>query len=299
MSQIRLPLPSFQYRFDLLLDFVKRIAYPARMIAVDDLLWRYTAGKPLAYEQADNSIVISGDSLDRGGEAELRKASAHILGLDRDLSAFYDFARRDAPLWSVVEPLVGLPLFRTETAFEALITLIIEQHISWKTALRSQRTLMQQFGKGGGPECQKVYDFPAPASVAGASVQQLRALKITNRRSALIIDIARRVTDGELELERSGSLDLAAVYEQLMSIKGIGSWTAGNVIGRAFGRFPQVSQNDVALQAAVNHYFCADDEAKGAAQVSDTLGRYGEFAGLAGHFVLLRWVFDRYPPVSS
>ena len=43
---------------------------------------------------------------------------------------------------------VGLPIFCTETIFEALITLIIEQHITWKNALRYQRTLMQNCSIG-------------------------------------------------------------------------------------------------------------------------------------------------------
>ena len=36
--------------------------------------------------------------------------------------------------------------FCSETVFEALITLIIEQHISWKSAMRSQRELLRLAG---------------------------------------------------------------------------------------------------------------------------------------------------------
>lgn len=43
MSEIRLPLPDYAYNFDLLLEIVKRIAYPARMLAQGDVLWRSTA----------------------------------------------------------------------------------------------------------------------------------------------------------------------------------------------------------------------------------------------------------------
>ena len=32
MTEIRLPLPPYAYRFDLLLEFIKRIAYPARLV---------------------------------------------------------------------------------------------------------------------------------------------------------------------------------------------------------------------------------------------------------------------------
>ena len=86
---------------------------------------------------------------------------------------------------------------------------------------------------------------------------------------------------------------------QLLEIKGVGPWTASNVVGRACGSYPFVSHNDVALQAAVQRYFHAGQGEKGAAQLRDTLEPYGEFAGIAGHFVLLRWVIDNYPPVAA
>ncbi len=43
MSEIRLPLTGCAYNFDLLLEVVRRIAYPARMLAQGDVLWRSTA----------------------------------------------------------------------------------------------------------------------------------------------------------------------------------------------------------------------------------------------------------------
>ena len=88
-------------------------------------------------------------------------------------------------------------------------------------------------------------------------------------------------------------------YARLLELDGVGPWTAANVIGRAFGRYPFVSANDVALQSAVRRYFFAGEGDKGAGQVRDVLQRFGEHAGMAGHFVLLRWVMDNYAPSSS
>ena len=169
MREIRLPLPPFAYRFNLLLEFVKRIAHPARLVVQGDTLWRYTGGELIAYRQEGDAIVLRGDGLSQANEARIKRISRHCLGLGRDLSAFYEFAARDPALWRVVAPLVGLPIFCSETVFEALITLIIEQHISWKNALRYQRTLMRLFDSGASLGRAEVYRFPSPRQLARAS----------------------------------------------------------------------------------------------------------------------------------
>lgn len=299
MREFRLPLPSYAYRFDLLFEFARRIAFPARLVVRGDKLWRFTAGQLLCYRESADAIIVRGDSLPAECLRRLEQSSRRFLGLGRDLTDFYGLAKRDADLWPVVEPLVGLPIFCSESVFEALVTLIIEQHIAWKSALRSQRELLRLAGCSLGAGQPPVYDFPSPARLARASQAELKPLKITNKRIDLIIAIAVAVDRGELDLEGIRCLPTAEAYERLLSIKSVGHWTASNVIGRALGRYPYVSHNDVALQAAVHHYFHDGAGQKSAAQVSATLSRYGEFAGMAGHFTLLRWVLDRYPPLDS
>ena len=298
MREIRLPLPPYAYRFNLLLEFVTRIAHPARLVVEGDTLWRFTDGQLLSYRQEGDAIVVCGESLSSANEDRIKRLSFHCLGLGQDLTAFYDFAAADQMLWSVVGPLRGLPIFCTETVFEALITLIIEQHITWKNALRYQRTLMQNFDKGASFGRATVYPFPSPQQLARASQADLKPLKITNRRIDMIIGIARAVAAGELDSKAVGQLEPRAAYDWLMGIKGVGHWTANNVIGRALGAYPFVSQNDVALQAAVQFYFHDGKGQKSPELVTNTLSRYEEYAGLVGHFLLLRWVLDRYPPIT-
>ena len=277
MRELRLPPPAFAYNFDLLLAFVKRIAHPARLIVDGDALWRFTAGQLLSYRQADDGIVVSGAGLTRENEARVRRASLHCLGLERDLSDFYDFARREKLLWRVVEPLRGAPLFCAETVFEALISLIIEQHITWKNALRHQRTLMRLFDAGVSVGSAKVYRFPSARELAQASPGELKALKITNRRIDMILAIARAEASGETDLESICRLDALAAYERLLRLKGVGHWTANNAIGRALGAYPFVSHNDVALQAAVRHYFHEGAGEKSEEQTAETLAALWRF----------------------
>ena len=295
MAEYCLELPSHLYRFELLLDIVRRNAFPARMIVEGDTLWRFIGGHLLSFRQDGDAIVLQGPELDKSDYSRIRNLSRRILGLDSDLSDFYTAARRDERLWRHIEPLLGLPLFCTETIFEALVTLIIEQHISWKNALRSQQTLMKILNSGVMAGNLTIYEFPTPQQLAALEPERLKPLKITNGRVDLILRIARDMLDGDLDLERLRQIGPTDAYAKLMSIKGIGHWTAANVLGRAFGKYPYVSHNDVALQSAVNYYFYQDAGDKSARKVIDTLERFGDYAGLVGYFVLLRWVLDRYP----
>lgn len=297
MSNFVLPLPDFPYRFDLLIEIIKRFAHPARQVIHNDSLWRITASNLVSYTYTDDGICVTMPS--NADETEVATASRQILGMGNDLTDFYQYAKQDSKLWSVIQPLIGLPVFCTETIFEALITLIIEQHISWKNALRYQQTLMTLFHTEQSHSDVLVYDFPTPNQLSQATQEQLKPLKITNKRIDLIIKIAQDVVSGDLNLEVLRHEDTTTIYDTLLKIKGIGHWTAANVIGRAIGQFPYISHNDVALQAAILYYFHNDEGKKSAQQVIDTLEPYGEFAGLIGHFTLLRWVLDRYSIVSS
>ena len=295
--KIALSIPNFEYQFDILLAVLSRFAFPARQIIHDNQLWRVTEGELVAYSVTEGRIEIQTTSSSFDATA-LSSTSHKILGLEKDLTDFYSFAKQDHVLWKIIKPLYGLPIICTETVFEALITLIIEQHISWKNALRSQHTLVEIFDKRQFSGDVTVYDFPSPEQLSQATPEQLKPLKITNRRIDLIINIACDVVDGTLDLESLRYMDTTEAYQTLMKIKGIGHWTAGNVIGRALGRFPYISHNDVALQAAIQHYFYQDQGKKSAQQVIDTLESFGEYGGLVGHFTLLRWVLDRYPVIA-
>lgn len=70
--------------------------------------------------------------------------------------------------------------------------------------------------------------FPTPETVAAASRADLG---MPGARAAAIIELARRVREGELDL--SGSADPEAAVAGLSSIPGVGPWTVGYIAMRA------------------------------------------------------------------
>jgi DNA-3-methyladenine glycosylase II len=293
--------PKSTYSFDLFINILSRYAHPS-LFSVRD-------GAYLRTLHIDNTLAlvrVTPSSTDEnsalviepiaGHDAAIVPKMAHVLGIDANLSDFYSMARQDEELWRVVEPLVGLPLYNSESVFEAIIFVIIEQHISWINAQKAQHTLITWGNNCIEFEGQTYYAMVSPSQLANATIDDLKPLKITFKRMQLLIDIAKKVVLGELDLELLLNESPEAMYNELLKIKGIGHWTASVVVSRAMGVYPYVAHNDVALQAAVREYF---NVAKSAAATQETFAQYGEYAGLAAHFTLMRWVLDKYPIVLS
>lgn len=281
------------YRFDLFYDIHARYPYRALFALQNGHYTRHMRLPDNSLCAIDISASADGQLIaivhDAKDEAYHRQQLTHLLGLDAETEAFYTFAKATPDLWQVVEPLYGLPLYRSENLYEALVFVIIEQHISWVSAQRAQQTLINM-----GEEKHNV--LMPPSELATKTVDDLKPLKITFRRMNLLIAIAQQIKGGTLPLSTWQNLAPDALYDNLLAIKGVGHWTASVVVARATGQYRFVPHNDVALQAAVARYF---DTAKSPDATKALFESYGEHAGLAAHFTLMRWVLDEYPVKDS
>jgi len=218
-----------------------------------------------------------------------------ILAADFDLSGFYSMAQQDEILSRILEPLYGVRHFQSETVFEALMTVIIEQQISLYAALKAQRALAEWGGGKIQHNGKTYFTFPTPQQIAAASPDELHAiLKITHRRVAVMQSIAADVISGELDLEGMRNQPIQAVYDQLIAIKWVGHWTIAWTLIRGLNNYDYVGHNDVALRSAVSHYFYNTDERISADEVTRTFAQHAPYSGLAAFYTLLRWAVDRY-----
>jgi DNA-3-methyladenine glycosylase II len=255
-------------------------------------LLRVSSSGTVDAPQLDVDVMTSSGALD---DAALIQNITHVLPAHHDWQPFYEVARLDVRLWGVVEPLLGLPELRTASVFDALMLTIIEQQINWVTAQKAQRWLVEWVGNKLEYAGRIHYAFPTPAQIAAATVDDLKPLKITFKRMALMIDVASQMTNGQLDLEGLRQVSPAEAYKQLVAIKGIGHWTAAVTLERAFGHTDWVAYNDVGLQAATNRYFLGGSGRIPAELLVEIFARYGAYAGLAARYTLFRWVFEQYP----
>ena len=234
--------------------------------------------------------------LARQGDVDLGQLHARVatlLNTQLDLGPFYAQAQADAQMWPVVAPLRGLGLLATETLFEAIAVTLIEQQIALSAAQRAERWLMAWADDGLDYEGERYRVFPTAARLAAVTVDDLLPLKITFRRMSVLIQMAQLEVDHSFE--RLRTMDTPDAYETLMALSGVGHWTAAWILTRGMGRVLYCGSADVALRAAVNAYFYGLPGRSERETTDAFFAKYGEQAGIAAFYTLMRWAFERYP----
>jgi DNA-3-methyladenine glycosylase II len=66
----------------------------------------------------------------------------------------------------------------------------------------------------------------SPDAILAAGEERLRSAGLSGAKSRSLLDLAERTTFGELDFGAVGRLDDEAVIEHLVTVRGIGRWTA-------------------------------------------------------------------------
>lgn len=180
--------------------------------------------------------------------AELRR----ILCLDHDLNAFYETVRGDHPIERLTRRYRGLRLTLTPTPFEGLVHAILFQQISYAAAQTVENRLIARFGDQVVHGARSFPLFPTPEKLASQPLDALHALGIPPRKGQAILEAARQVASGKLDLDDlSRHPDADVVARRLQAIHGIGPWTAHHVIIRGMGMVDCLPCEDPGLRRAV------------------------------------------------
>ena len=250
----------------------------------------------LRVEQHEHMLEVNlYASIDDDLPSTLRVKVGRMLCIGHDLAPFYALIQPAHPMYPVIESLYGVHHLQNESIFEALCMVIIEQQISLYAALKAQHALVE-WGSHALEYQGRLYGvFPNAWQIAQADVNQLQAvLKITHRRTQLIVTLAQQIVSGGIDLEAWRGEPTATLYERLIGLKGVGHWTAAWVLLRGYGRHEIGGYNDVALRDAVAHYFYGTTERCTVETVQDTFKAFQPFSGLAAFYTLSAWALARY-----
>ncbi|WP_415839546.1 DNA-3-methyladenine glycosylase family protein [Paenibacillus tarimensis] len=172
--------------------------------------------------------------------------------LDTDLAPFYAMAGQDTLLKQTIDTYSGLRLAGIPDLFEALCWGIIGQQINLSYAHTLKRRIVERYGRSAAAEGEQYWVFPAPETIAALSVPGLKGLGMSERKSEYLIDTARMLAQGKLTrelLQDTGDLKKAEAI--LVSIRGIGPWTANYVLMRCLKMPTAFPADDVGLHNAI------------------------------------------------
>jgi DNA-3-methyladenine glycosylase II len=223
----------------------------------------------------------------RAAAATVRPALERMLGLAADLAGFYQVADRDAELRPLALRFRGMrpPCF--PTVFEAVVNAVACQQLSLDVGIHLLNRLARRYGPavpGTGPASQ--YGFPAPGRLAAADPAELRALGFSGAKARTITGIAAKVTAGDLDLEALRSADDDSAREILLSLPGIGRWSAEYVLLRGLARYHVLPGDDVGARNNLRRRFGLPASA-GYDAVARLSRRWWPYGGLVYFHLLL------------
>lgn len=214
------------------------------------------------------------------------EAITYIFNLNLDLKAIYQQAQSDPVMAKITQRLCGFKYPTTATAFESLVDSIVEQQISIKIARTIEERLAQRFGDKLEIDGACYYAFPTPQSLVAASISDIRACGVSQRKAEYIYGAAKAVTDGKLDLEAmKTNPDADAIIAELDALKGIGVWTAELTIYRGMQRLDVLPADDFGIRRVLSKYYCGGKPIK-AAEAREVARPWSGWQGLAAFYLL-------------
>ena len=206
-------------------------------------------------EEPELEVELRGDNLTPQDAAAGKAQVAWLLGTQQELAPFYDLARRDSALAVICERFYGLHLPHTSSVFEALILAILGQQIATNVARIVRTLLIETYGLRQTFDGADYYAFPRAETLATASVEDLRQLKLSYRKAEYLQGVARAARDGTGGLDCLNEKSDEEVVQQVTKLKGVGKWTAQWVLVRALGRPDALPLGDLALRRIVSSLY--------------------------------------------
>ncbi|HWF68688.1 MAG TPA: DNA-3-methyladenine glycosylase 2 family protein [Mycobacterium sp.] len=172
------------------------------------------------------------------GAEECLDALPAMLGAQDDAS---DFVPADPIVAAALQRVPHLRLGRTGQVLEALIPAVIEQRVPGADAFRAWRLLVTKFGTPApGPAPARMRVPPSADVWRHLPSWEYHRANVDPGRARTIVSCAQRAPS----LERLASWPAAKARDALLSLPGVGAWTAAETAQRAFGDPDALSVGD-------------------------------------------------------
>ena len=202
---------------------------------------RTPIGPASLHLQADGPQVVA-EAWGEGAQWALEQAPS-LLGFDDSPE---DFQPSRGLIRDLHRRSPGLRLGKTGRVLEVLLPTIIGQKVTNKEARISGSRLRQIFGEPA-PGPTDLYLLPDAETVAGLSYWDLHPLGIERKRANILTEAARRAR----RLEEIMEMNREDAFARLTAVRGVGAWTAGHVMGIAWGDSDAVPVGDFHLPNTV------------------------------------------------
>ncbi len=200
-------------------------------------------GRQLSLFEKDGFIVLRGV-----GEREYDEIWKNYFDLERDYSEVNKLLCRDEIMARAVESSKGLRVLRQDK-WETLCSFIISQNNNIPRIKSIISTLCRNFGKDIGG----AFSFPDVSVIADIGEEELKIIR-AGFREKYILDAARRINSGEIDLNAAEKMEYPEAREYLTRLKGVGGKVADCALLFGYG-FLEAFPKDVWIKKAVEKYY--------------------------------------------
>lgn len=236
----------------------------------------------LSIHESDGGVRVDVEaSLDEAEQVDLTRQVTWMLGLDQDFTPFYALAQAEPKLAHVAARRQGR-LLRSPTLFEDAVKTILTTNTTWSGTIRMVEALVSEFGTPVPVNPQR-HAFPTPAQLAGADGEQFRLGAKLGYRAPYVLELARAVASGTLDLEalKTSTLPTPELRRDLLALKGIGPYAAAHLL-IFLGRYDFIPVDSWALKLTSHEWF--NDAQVGPSDVEAAFAQWGAWKGLAYWF---------------
>jgi DNA-3-methyladenine glycosylase II len=260
---LRLPQP---YDFGLSTERFRAFGPDLANLWSNGALHRVVGRREVRIEPAKGGVRV--EPLD----AETRPVVRTLLGAGFDLHSFYDWARGEPVLARLTRTLAGFRPPLAPDPFETLVTSITAQQVSLHAAFAIRNRLIERFGRLVG----EAYSFPTARRLRRVSHDELVSLGFSNRKAEYVLGLAAE----SLDYEGLAKLPDDEVKARLVTIRGLGEWTADWFLARHLARPRAWPAGDLGLRKAVEAFYPGAGDIRGFGE------RLEPFQNLSAHYLL-------------
>jgi len=234
----------------------------------------------------DVVLTITGDGAnDPGVAAEMARRANVMLRLDEDLRGFYALCKTRPELQAAHAAGAGR-VMRSPSLWEDVVKTILGTNVVWKQAVVMINRLAEL-----GDVCPAQPDlraWPTPGHVSRAGERYLRDRVRAGYRSPYIIELARRMKTGDIDLEaveaQIPGMDVDTLFRTLTGLKGIGKSSA-HYLMNLLGRYDHISVDSATYAYAKRELFRGRRPTE--AQIRKRFAQFGRWQSLVYWFA--RW----------
>ena len=208
--------------------------------------------------------IYSNKDVDEEG---IIKTLRRVLGLDVDLTSFYNKILNNPYFSGLARKFMGAKPVVFPTLLEAVINAISCQQISLNVCLTLVNKLAEKFGGKLTIDNMQINVFPTLEDLINAKPEELRSLGYSSRKVEYILNAVNVLKD-------------ANSFESIKNLKGLGKWSTNYILLRGLGRIDVIPTGDVGFKNKAKRFL-------GINNIDEILSTVKEYSGMIYYYLLL------------